>query len=281
MKTIDLRDWQLFRLLYCAGTAVGYMCAYNAFRQAYTAEIYRDYLDRTLTSFGLAGAQYFAFVYPSLIAALLLAGLGIRPRLTLPLALIFTAAVDLALFSRGIYPMTDISFFVLATLCISAFSFEPPGTCFPPGSSRPGSQVPHLALFSIQLALAMILFNAFLNKLALGGISWISGSSIQTYLFTRATFLDRPWLASLSQSEAFAKTLAVGAVIFEGGFLLALVHRRAARIFAITGVCFHILTYVLFAANFMLFYLPVYLAFVDFSRLRRAATGPSPAAKSS
>jgi hypothetical protein len=239
-------DLERFRAAYCACLTAAFLIAAPSFYAVYRAEIFWPW-------FPLPGLPYLAVVYIFLLVSLVMASLGFVLRLSLPMALLFACAVVAPIATEGHYPMSDILFYVLMALIIAAY--------FP--------TVEFKGLFpkTIAIVLGSIYFNSFLNKMHHGATGWLDGSTLQSYILIRAYTLDHPWILKIAENKDLCCWLSRATLVFEAGFLPAIFSRRILPLFLIAGVLFHFCVYILLDVNFMLFYVPAYLVFLNWSRI--------------
>lgn len=244
-------------MLYCFALVFAYGITRYSFSTAYSFGLDRH-------GFAEPGL-YFTIVHTALMLFLVLCALGVHLRFVLAAAALLTAALNEPLFTKGLYPMTDVSFFVLVSLWITALQHERRIWSFPL-TPLGDERISRLSVFSIQLVLGSVYLNSFLNKIFHGGMGWLNGTNLEAFLRTRALFIGSQWPEIIAQSQPLLSVLGIVALIFEGGFIFSLFSRRARIAFAILGLSFHVFVLLALQVNFAYFYLPTYLIFVDWSR---------------
>ncbi|MEM7576466.1 MAG: HTTM domain-containing protein [Planctomycetota bacterium] len=138
-------------------------------------------------------------------------------------------------------------------------------------------------LVAIQCFIAIAYFDAFLSKAIVGGLHWMNGYTLQTYLLRDGLRWDRPVGVWMSQFRWLGIAFAVGAVVFDALFWTVLLPRfkrlawlwPVVPLFLLAGTAMHITIYVAQAAPFFQF-LVLYLTFVPWERwgwLQRVARG--------
>ncbi|MEM1445898.1 MAG: hypothetical protein AAGF84_07580 [Planctomycetota bacterium] len=143
-------------------------------------------------------------------------------------------------------------------------------------------------LVAIQCFLALAYFDAFLSKAIVGGLHWINGYTLQTYLLRDGLRWDRPVGVWMSQFRWLGIAFAAGAVVFDALFWMVLLPRfkklawlwPIVPMFLIAGAVMHITIYVAQAAPFFQFVV-LYLTFVPWERwgwLQRVSRITVPAA---
>ncbi|MEM8783852.1 MAG: hypothetical protein AAGE65_13490 [Planctomycetota bacterium] len=136
-------------------------------------------------------------------------------------------------------------------------------------------------LVAIQCFIAIAYFDAFLSKAINGGLHWMNGYTLQTYLLRDGLRWDRPVGVWMAQYRWLGVAFAAGALAFDALFWTVLLPRfRKLRwlwpivpAFLIAGTAMHVTIYVAQAAPFFQF-LVLYLTFVPWERwgaLRRLA----------
>ncbi len=143
-------------------------------------------------------------------------------------------------------------------------------------------------IVAIQVFLALAYFDSFMSKVVVGGLDWINGYTLQTYLLQDGIRWDRPAGVFLAQYRWAGVLFAVGALAFEALFFVVLFARCAwfRRIpgwrlvvpaFLLAGACMHLTIWIAQAAPFFQF-LVLYLTWVPWERLwnrRRASSETS------
>ncbi len=119
-----------------------------------------------------------------------------------------------------------------------------------------------------QVFLAIAYFDAFLSKMIVGGVDWINGYTLQTYLLQDGVRWDRPVGVWLAQSREIGILFAVGALAFEALFFVILFKRfrMLTPVFLLVGTGMHLTIWLAQAAPFFQ-YLVLYLTWVPWERL--------------
>lgn len=109
------------------------------------------------------------------------------------------------------------------------------------------------AIWPLKLAwvlLAMTYFSTGITKLLSGGLSWMNGYTLQIYTFGDALATGMPLGIWLAGQRTLCILLAVFTIAFETFFFLSLFLPRAAPLFFLTGIGFHIGLYLTSAQPF-------------------------------
>lgn len=117
-----------------------------------------------------------------------------------------------------------------------------------------------------QVLIALAYLNAGLCKFYRGGLEWLNGYTLQSYLLMDAVRWDRPLGLWLAQQHELAILLSIGTVCFETFFFLTLFWRRAVPVFLVGGVLVHVGIYLAMAAPFFQL-LVLYSVFIEFDRM--------------
>lgn len=179
-------------------------------------------------------------------------------------------------FSYSFGKINHTMLFVLVPLVMAGSNW---GAAYSVDALRRRGPAPEVASWPITL-LALLLgfgmFTAGFTKL-IGG--WLDPSTHATQghfikqFFTRGRqdFLA-PVFTEITH-PVFWEILDWATVLFEMGFLVAILHPRTTRLFAALAVCFHNSTVLMLNISFAV-NLPVYAAFLDWSRWRLSAAFP-------
>lgn len=114
------------------------------------------------------------------------------------------------------------------------------------------------------LSLGLAYFFAGIGKLQFGGLSWITSDSMQNIIHVQ--WWQRGWEGlPLVDSAAGSRLLALGAVVFEIGFLPAVLFPRFRPLAAATGLLFHLGTWVVLGIGFrsLVLLYPVFFSWGD------------------
>jgi hypothetical protein len=117
-----------------------------------------------------------------------------------------------------------------------------------------------------QIVIALAYLCAGLCKLHEGGLAWLNGYTLQTYLFHDALHWNRPLGLWVARQHELCVLLSIGAVALEVFFFVAVVWRRAAPFFLLGGAALHISIFMLQAAPFFQLII-LYVVFIDFERV--------------
>jgi hypothetical protein len=123
----------------------------------------------------------------------------------------------------------------------------------PARGSPEASQRVDTALWPLKLAwvlLAMTYFSTGASKLLSGGLSWMNGYTLQIYTFGDALESGRASGIWLAGHHTLCIILAVMTILFETFFFLSLFVPRAAPLFFLAGIFFHLGLYVTTAQPF-------------------------------
>ncbi len=188
----------------------------------------------------------------SLLAALLLASLGLFNRVLLPLAaLLFFGVIgvqlglDKSAESPYVSHTQNLCFFVLLILAVA-----------------PAKENKAWPLTLIRLSLGLVYFGSAVVRLKHSGWGWLDGYTLRAYLYEHAYLLDLPhslWLAGQHELCVFISWLLI---IFEFSFVFFVLHPRFSLVFALGGVLFHLSTLYFMQINFLPYHGLVYLIFL-------------------
>jgi hypothetical protein len=124
------------------------------------------------------------------------------------------------------------------------------------GPTSRSTQPPRLvdtAAWPLKLAwvlLAMTYFSTGVSKLLSGGLSWMNGYTLQIYTFGDALASGKTLGVWLAGHHTLCILLAIGTILFETFFFLSLFVPRAAPLFFLAGISFHVGLYVTTAQPF-------------------------------
>jgi len=114
----------------------------------------------------------------------------------------------------------------------------------------------------MQILIALVYFQAGLEKLLIGGLEWLNPQNFRAYLYMHPTTLG----AWLSQSDFWCVVLPLGALVTQLGFISIIFYPRLKWLFIPLGIAFHLSTYLLLGIGW--YYSPwmlVYLFLVDWT----------------
>lgn len=117
-----------------------------------------------------------------------------------------------------------------------------------------------------QWLLCLAYMNAGAAKLAVGGLDWLNGVTLQTHLLQDGIRWDRPAGLWLAKQHTLCVIASIGAVGMELFFPIIMIFRRLAPLFLIGGVMLHVGIFILQAAPFWEF-LVLYSMWVPWERL--------------
>lgn len=172
----------------------------------------------------------------------------------------------------------------LYRILLLAFAFAPLGRCYSIDSwlgrrknkhAWGPSSTTDMATWPILLGqwlLAIAYLEAFFSKMTGGGLYWMNGYTLQTYLLRDGLRFDRPlgiWFAQ--QPRELCMFLAASTLVFEATFILILFDRfRVIRLvrplYFIAGMGFHFGILVTMGATFQQF-IVLYALWIPFDRL--------------
>ena len=116
-------------------------------------------------------------------------------------------------------------------------------------------------LLLIQWTLALAYFSAGMSKLIYGGLDWFRPSTLTFYLTQDAVRQDAPFGLMLTGFPEFLTAIAVGTVVFELLFFLAVIVPRTAWLFVLMGCGMHVGILLTMGAPFLTWSL-LYVAFL-------------------
>jgi hypothetical protein len=99
------------------------------------------------------------------------------------------------------------------------------------------------AMWPLKLAhvvLAMTYFSTGITKLLAGGLAWMNGYTLQTYVFIDGINRDIPAGVWLAHQHTLCVLLAIGTILFETFFFVSILVPRAAPLFFAGGILFHL-----------------------------------------
>lgn len=103
------------------------------------------------------------------------------------------------------------------------------------------AQVEAWALRLMQCVVAMVYFQAGLEKLLISGIDWLSPETLRSHLLAHPT----PLGLQVAESTVLCSLGGVFLMSFQLGFICILFFPSLKYVFLLAGVCFHIATFVL------------------------------------
>ena len=92
--------------------------------------------------------------------------------------------------------------------------------------------------------LSMTYFSTGISKLLSGGLAWLNGYTLQNYVFTDGINRGIPAGIWLAHQHTLCVFLAIGTIAFETFYFVSLFVPRAARLFFVGAILFHIGLYV-------------------------------------
>lgn len=116
------------------------------------------------------------------------------------------------------------------------------------GKPTPVARPIDTAMWPLKLAhvvLAMTYFSTGITKLLVGGLAWMNGYTLQTYIFIDGVNRNIPAGVWLAHQHTICVLLAIGTILFEVFFFVSILVPRAARLFFAGGILFHIGLYVI------------------------------------
>jgi len=116
------------------------------------------------------------------------------------------------------------------------------------GESAPISRPSDTAMWPLKLAhvlLAMTYFSTGITKLLSGGLAWMNGYTLQNFIFNSAVNRNIPLGIWLAHQHTLCILLSIGTILFETFFFVSLLVPRAAPLFFVGGVLFHVGLYVI------------------------------------
>jgi Vitamin K-dependent gamma-carboxylase len=102
----------------------------------------------------------------------------------------------------------------------------------------------------VHVLLASAYFSTGLSKLLYGGLKWMNGYTLQSYIFQDAIRRDLPIGIWIAQQHTFCIILSVSTILFELFFFISLIIPCTAPFFLIGGVFFHMGLYLLAGHDF-------------------------------
>ena len=115
------------------------------------------------------------------------------------------------------------------------------------GKSLPVAPRSDTAMWPLKLAhviLSMTYFSTGITKLLSGGLAWMNGYTLQNYVFTDGINRGIPVGIWLAHQHTLCVLLAIGTIAFETFYFVSLFVPRAARLFFVGAILFHIGLYV-------------------------------------
>ena len=123
-------------------------------------------------------------------------------------------------------------------------------------------------LLSVQWLLAMAYLSSASCKLGGGGLAWLNGTTLQYYVLQDALAWDLDAGRWLADRHGLCVALSWITLLTEALFFLVLIRPRAAFVFVPLAAAMHLGIFVTMRAPFF-YYLPLFAAFVPWSRLLR------------
>jgi hypothetical protein len=116
----------------------------------------------------------------------------------------------------------------------------------------------------ICVCIAMVYLMAGLEKLLIAGVDWINPDSFRSYLYLHQAPLGL-WVA---KSNFLCTILPLSAMLFQLGFITILFFPRLKLMILLSGVAFHIGTYLLLEVGWYInAWILVYIFFIDWTWL--------------
>jgi hypothetical protein len=116
------------------------------------------------------------------------------------------------------------------------------------GEPAPIARSTDVAMWPLKLAhvfLAMTYFSTGITKLLSGGLAWMNGYTLQTYIFRDGINRGIPVGIWLAHQHTLCVLLAIGTILFEVFFFVSILVPRVAPLFFVGGILFHIGLYVI------------------------------------
>lgn len=126
----------------------------------------------------------------------------------------------------------------------------------------------------MQWMIALAYASAAFWKMSVGGLDWLNGYTLQTYLFQAAVQKDATIALWLSGQFALCVVLSYLTILFEGGFVTGMLWRRVIPLWLAIGASFHLGLYFGRNGSHTFFsWVVLYLVFVDFDRVAAFFSG--------
>ncbi len=127
------------------------------------------------------------------------------------------------------------------------------------------------AIWPLKLAhvlLALTYFSTGLTKMVYGGLAWMNGYTLQSYLFDDAIHRAIPLGIWLAQQHTLCIFLSIFTVLFELFFFVSLIVRQTTPYFLVGGILFQLGLYVMARHDFFqhIILLTLLLVFLDHDR---------------
>jgi hypothetical protein len=193
----------------------------------------------------------FTTIYWIIVVAGLLALIGLFTRISL-----FVFALGIWFLVSHAYSYADVHHSeALFAIFLMTLALAPSGNSLsvdalirrrrvgPGGGSTEASRRVDTAMWPLKLAwvlLAMTYFSTGASKLLSGGLSWMNGYTLQIYTFGDALESGRASGIWLAGHHTLCIILAVMTILFETFFFLSLFVPRAAPLFFLAGILFHL-----------------------------------------
>ena len=191
-----------------------------------------------------------------LVAALLAVLVGLWPRVSAALAaclLYQTAPLEEILAG-----MPHTSFGGLTTPTIGLFLMAFADAPAPDASPSPEWRWP-VAL--TRLVFAFSYLSPLLAKLRFAGPAWFTADNVRAWVMVNEPLTRAPWGPAVAGSDALCWAVALGTLVLEASFPLAVFSRRAARVLVPLAAAFHVGTALVLGYFFPS--LPLLLLFVE------------------
>ena len=114
------------------------------------------------------------------------------------------------------------------------------------GRATPADATVDTAMWALRLAhvlLALTYFSTGMTKVIDGGLAWMNGYTLQTYLFRDAVPRGFPLGVWLAHHHGLCVALSIYTVLYEVFFFVSLLIPRTAPLFFINGIGFHAMLY--------------------------------------
>lgn len=127
---------------------------------------------------------------------------------------------------------------------------------------------PQIAKKIIILNISLVYFSAFLSKFIRSGMSWVSGETLQYYLYERYFQTHDTLTLMIAQNSNLCLTISLLVLMFEATFYLTLIGQQILIIIYIFFAFFmHLGILFIMDINFFRFFFISYLIFIPYSKL--------------
>ena len=188
----------------------------------------------------------------ALFLSLVAAALGMIPRVSIAIALVcyflyFSQIISISYVNRK----TNLIPIVLVVLLVS------------PSITRPLAEpAPEWPIVLIKICIVQMYLSAGIQKLRKCGLRWTNGIILQAYFLNHYLWGDMQGAIQIARNKPLCRILSILVLIFELTFWVILFVPALTYVYVVSGILFHLGTYVTMRINYMKYLMPVYTVFI-------------------